>query len=80
MVGCPVLWQIVVLEIKIRIKKNRPWDQKNLGLNSTDKVKSGFLLPLMCIFHESNGKAQLSPRKSSFFAEQNRAKGGPYEN
>ena len=32
-----------------------PWDQTNLVLNSIEKVKSAFLLSLMCMFPESNG-------------------------
>ena len=33
----------------------RSWDQANLVLNSTEKVKPGFLLSLMSMFPESNG-------------------------
>ena len=32
------------------IKVIRPWDQTNLVFNSTERVKPGFLLSLMCIF------------------------------
>ena len=35
--------------------RSRPWDQTNLVLNSTEKVKTGSLLSLMCMFPESNG-------------------------
>ena len=32
------------------IKVIRPWDQTNLVFNSTERVKPGFLLSLMCMF------------------------------
>ena len=43
------------MKSKSTSKGNRPWDQTNLVLNSIEKVKSGSLLFLMCMFPESNG-------------------------
>ena len=44
-----------ILFSRCKIFTNRPWDPINLVLKSTEKVKPGFLLSLMCLFPESNG-------------------------
>ena len=42
-------------QFKLKFSTYRPWDLKNVVLNSIEKVKPGFLLSLMCMFSESNG-------------------------
>ena len=39
-------------QFKLKFSTYRPWDLKNVVLNSIEKVKPGFLLSLMCMFPE----------------------------